>query len=222
MDFIVSFCRILANPFRLRLLREVHDDPEIIVSDLAKRVGALDFVVSAHVRAMAKMGLLDLTPSGRYVHVQLRSPKTLSSSLVGGVVDLLGKTFGSEKAGNPTPCKVWDWLADPDAERTGDWNAVFKRIAYCLTAYTHLRRLLILRYLAQQPRADEETIRDKIGMSPSAVSRQLLKLRRRGLVECVRGEGAQQWQLAPRPTVRFQQELHRIVMALLASSPSQK
>ena len=50
------------------------------------------------------------------------------------------------------------------------------------TAYTHLRRPLLLRMLCEMRSADVATIMQRIGMSQAAASRQTSKLARRGLV----------------------------------------
>jgi DNA-binding transcriptional ArsR family regulator len=64
------------------------------------------------------------------------------------------------------------------------------------TTYTHLRRLLILRYLSAHGGTPIATLAEKIGMSPDAAYRHLDKLLRRGVVVCI-GKAPAHWGVAP-------------------------
>ena len=75
----------------------------------------------------------------------------------------------------------------PDRDAT-DWADVHRAMCFDFTAYTHLRRLLLLRMLCSQERADLETIVREIGMSYTAARRQIDKLSRRGLVNVQRSK----------------------------------
>ena len=67
-----------------------------------------------------------------------------------------------------------------DAQAT--WETVYEAMCFDFTAYTHLRRLMILRFLDRQDSADLARICSEIGMSPMAARRQTDKLIRRGIL----------------------------------------
>ena len=215
MDYIVSLFRALSNELRLGLLRAGHDRPGITVTELAGTLGIPDFLASQHLRVLSDMRLIDLRPSGRSVHVHPpRQPRATRVSLAASVSRLLQSVWQAATKGNLTPDQVWDF-GDDQADAAGDGVEV--RLVFLFTAYTHLRRLLILRHLARNGPARREALAEEIGMSSQAAARQLSKLRRRGLL-CQTGGRGGGWCLVDRPGTPLQAKLHAIVLDALATT----
>src|SRR5579875_2581145 len=74
-DLASSSLRILADPVRLRLLRELpqEDAAEISVGELARRLGVSDTVVSQHLRVLSGAGLVDHRRHGRSAYYYVRT-----------------------------------------------------------------------------------------------------------------------------------------------------
>jgi len=66
--------RVLGDPVRLRLLREVpgEDAADVPVGDLAKRLDVSDTVISQHLRVLAGLGLVGHRRSGRAVYYYVK------------------------------------------------------------------------------------------------------------------------------------------------------
>ncbi|MBM4047891.1 MAG: helix-turn-helix domain-containing protein [Planctomycetes bacterium] len=214
MEFIVALCRLLANELRLRVHFTVAETPDITVNELADKLKIDPSKASDHVRLLADFGVLQTRPSGRFVHLCIRPGETVKNAMARGLNELLLKTW--EKA-NPTPAHVWDWLGLGSQPPAYTWDDLAAKIMSFLTAYTHLRRLLLIRYLATHGPTPLTQLREAIQMSENAAYRQLDKLRRRGLLEVVRVEGCVAWRLVKSPQPPFQRRLHELVTdALLA------
>ena len=104
----------------------------------------------------------------------------------------------------------------PDAERR-EWSVVLRAMCFQFTAYTHLRRLLILRLLLTQGEADLVTIMREIGMSRAAARRHLDKLARRGIVDVCRSEKRSVVRIAGKSRTAFQASLWAAVRDYLTS-----
>ena len=216
MDPLICLFRALANVTRLRVLMVVSRRPGATVGDVVEEVASTEPVVSKHLSLLASLGLVDTAPSGRVVHVRLAS-RGRCSEVSAKVLSILTSAWGSGPKANSTLSNVWNWVVADGEELPPSWEAVFERMAFVFTAYTHLRRLLILRHLARNGPVRQDALAEAIGMSPPAASRQLSKLRRRGLVERAGDGGNGAWRLVPRPQSRFQARVHRAVVdALLA------
>ena len=216
MDFTVVLFRALASAARLRLLFLVHSKPSTTVRELAEACGASEQVTSRHLRMLADLGLLDARPSGRAVHLHPPRPEQSRTALSREVVRLVTQVW-QRAEGNSTLLRVWNSVAGSEGGAPGEVEALFQRLVFAFTAYTHLRRLLILRYLADRGATSQERLADEIGMSAPATTRQLAKLHRRGLVTRS-GPGAHgPWELAPSPAPPFQRALHAAVMASLTA-----
>ena len=218
MDLIVSLFRALANELRLRMFATVHARPGITVSDLGVQLGVPDFLISQHLRVLADMGLLDARPSGRFVHVHPPPATSVRSGLVSSVSQCLAPLLVADRDGNLTPDQVWDSGQHPTCDAA---PSVFARLIFLFTAYTHLRRLLLLRCLAQKGPTPRDTLTEEIGMSSAAAARQLSKLERRGLVTRTQGTGGT-WELVASPGTPAQQALHCLVMDVLVPAPQER
>jgi len=214
MDFIVLLCRLLANELRLRIHFAVARSPEIAVTQLADEVRVDRPKVSDHVKLLAEVRLLETRPSGRFVRVSVPTGESVSNALARGSNELLSETW-RRMEGNSTRAHVWNWLGISHDPTSKKWDAVAARMVFFLTGYTHLRRLLIIRHLALHGPATQTQMSQVIRMSPNAASRQLDKLRRRGLMEQVRVDEGTAWQLVRSPGPPFQRRLHELVLSML-------
>jgi len=215
VDEVVALFRAVASDPRLRILRQVDRSRDLTVGELSARVDIPQPLASRDVRVLAGVGLLDARPSGRRVHLFIPKRAAARDDLVGTLNDLLSQLWLGLGEANPTHINVWDWLGiDPRDEEETEWESVAGRLILFSTAYTHLRRLLLLRELARKGPALQDQLLLQIGMSPSAVSRQLTKLRVRGLVECVSVDNGSRWRLC-KPEPVLQRRMHQEVMRTL-------
>jgi len=73
-DTVSTMLRVLGDPVRLRLLREVpaEDAANVPVGELARRLDVSDTVVSQHLRVLAGLGLVGHRRSGRAVYYYVK------------------------------------------------------------------------------------------------------------------------------------------------------
>ena len=171
-------CRALANMHRLSCLKTVIEQPLMSVEDVASATGLPANKVSMHLRALQSRGLLQALRQSRWVRYQPQP-----DPLVPSAPPILS------------------------ALQTALRSRPEKEIVQTLTAFTHPRRLSILRCLQLQPAIPEEALSISTQISPPALWRHLKKLENRGLV--VRTEEG--WRLHPRPT-----RLTDVFLALIA------
>lgn len=147
-------CRVLANLRRRRILALLLRTAPLAVADISAACGLTPPRASVHLRALQARGLVEGTPHGRHVLYCPRADPRVSRS-------------------EPLLAIVRRSLQRPDDDRT--WMRAF-------TAFTHARRLRVLRALAQGP-ADADDLVRRCHISRPALYRHLHKLTRRGLVE---------------------------------------
>ena len=151
-------CRVLANEKRLLCLKAVLEQPGSSVGDIAERVCISEALASELLRALQARGLIQANRQSRWVYY---SPKP--DPLVIGARPLLEAL---KKA----------LLVEGKSEN---------ELIHTLTAFTHPRRLEILRCLQK---ADDDTSVDDLSASTRislpALYRHLVKLTARGLVSC--------------------------------------
>ena len=175
MDFVVRLFRTLANVQRLQLVQYLLGHPSSTVSQTATALSLPLHDASRHLKRLFEVGVLEGRPSGRYVlstfpdaqgarHPVLREVRRLLTAHLGeDQLDAAARAVGLEGSA-PT------------------WQEVHDAMCFEFTAFTHLRRLLILRRLCENgPTALDEIVRG-VGMSEMAARRQLDKLARRGLI----------------------------------------
>jgi len=216
MDFVVAVFRILASEGRLRMHRFVATGSELKITDLATLMKMAQPLVSRDVGEMASVRLLETRPSGVFVHATVPPPRPYQHAVVRLVNGLLRDLWLAMEGGNSEHINVRDWLALPAEQASGvpTWKTVARRLVFFFTAYTHLRRLLILRELDRSGTCTQRQLCDTIGMSPTATSRQLSKLHRRGLVTRLTDQGEERWRLA-QPPGGLQGQIHSAVMEVL-------
>ena len=148
-------CRVLANKTRLRILRELCLCPEQRVSDIGRRLGLSSSLASQSLRALNARGLLAARRVGPLVCYSLCANRSIPNSV--RLLKAIQKTFAADK--NP-------------------YENIFKYS----TAFTHPRRILIIKALSKRPVQLEE-IAFKTNIPFSALARHLRKLAARGFLK---------------------------------------
>ncbi|GAC67359.1 ArsR/SmtB family transcription factor [Gordonia soli] len=79
---------LLSDPTRLRLLVEMHADPDLPVAELAQRVGITENAASQSLRALRDQGWVETQRTGRTVHYRV-----VADAIVHRILhDILGAT----------------------------------------------------------------------------------------------------------------------------------
>ena len=172
MEFIATLFRALANRTRIRILRLLVVLGETTVSDIAAATSVRLSRTSAHLRALVAVGLLWRRRSGRVVDYGLA--ERASHPVTATVLQSLTRIFGTVTATDP------DLVAA--ADQAGSATCSDAALFACFTAFTHPRRLQIIRHLAVKGTATSGELSCALSMSPSAVQRHVEKLQRRGFV----------------------------------------
>lgn len=176
-------CRVLANRRRLACLRAVLQSPGSTVGEVAAAAVLPEDQASLCLRALQARGLLHGSRVSRWVHYY-PAPDPLvpvAAPLLDAVRHALLKT----RMGAP-------------------------QIISCLTAFTHPRRLSILRTLLRGGQVSFTGLARAGQMSEAALFRHLMKLSVRGVVV----EEDDKWALNPSPSA-----LTRAFLSLIASHP---
>ena len=176
MEFIVQIFRALANYSRIRLLRLLCVLGELNASRIAKAASLRPADLSNHLGRLAAVGLVWRRRSGRFVLYRLGERSR--HRVVAAALRALHNVFRGLRVRDPRR------VADADQARSpvSSDQALFA----CFTAFTHPRRLQILRYLVRQGSAQLLELAGQLSMSARACSRHLDKLERRGFVRRVR------------------------------------
>jgi DNA-binding MarR family transcriptional regulator len=146
-------CRVIACGTRLRLLQRIAADGPACVTALARRCRLSRFVATQSLRALQARGLLRATRTSRWVVYDLQTDPAVRHA-----ADVQQAVLA--------------------AFRRGETHADIRRAA---TAFTHERRLLLVRALAAGPSTAPALAR-RCAMSPNALYRHAAKLERRGLL----------------------------------------
>lgn len=173
-------CRVLANAGRIRCLKAVLEWPRSTVGEVARRAAVAETVASEHLRALQARGLILASRESRWVRY---SPDP--DPLVKGARNLLAAMRRVLLA---------EGRSETDVIRS-------------LTAFTHPRRLEMLRCLQCVESALPESLSASTRISQPALSRHLAKLEARQLV-CRDGP---RWRLA-----RGSGRLEKTLLSLLA------
>lgn len=176
-------CRVLANAHRLACLKAVLQHPGGCVGEIATQIGAGMVQTSLSLRMLQARGLLSARRDSRWVryHPEPDPLVPAATPILGG----LRRAIMHDKT--PT-----------------------KQILRCMTAFTHPRRLVILRFLQNRQAVTSETLVAKCRISAPALYRHLKKLQARGLVS----SQDNRWTLC-----RRQCALTRVFLALIAHDP---
>jgi len=172
VEYLVQLFRALANHNRIRILRVLCVLGETNVSGLARATGLLLPLVSDHLRILTAAGLTWRRRSGRRVFY--RPPEKARNTVVATVWTGLRRVFSSVPSTDPK--RVAD--SKQAHSRTRSDRALFA----CFTAFTHPRRLQIIRHLSHRRTAVLGELTTELSMSARACLRHIDKLERRGFV----------------------------------------
>jgi len=151
-------CRVIACETRLRLLWQIFTEGELSVNPARVLVGISQPSASAQLRALADRGLI--IPRREDMRVIYRAEANRAMSFAPELLDTLRICF--------------------------DRSMSFKTMIWQATAFTHERRIEVIRALKQTPLSFAPLL-EATGMSSTALSRHVDKLERRGFVK--RSEG---------------------------------
>jgi len=161
-------CRALANLERLGVFQHLLKNPDQAVSDVAAALQLSESHASQILRTLNARGLLGARRDHRWVYYRVAPDPSIPESAP--LIRAIKRTF--------------DTLDEPE-------QSIFRDA----TAFTHPRRVLIVRTLAIQGSLTPHQIRSSTGISRQALDRHFHKLRARGFVK----RAGDQWELA-RPT----------------------
>jgi len=175
LEIIVRIMRTIACRQRLAIISRVMRVGESAPVDLARELKMARNVVSTHLRSLAGAGLLVRRRSGVWLYCTAESAYG-EEALSGRILAWLKEVFGGPSAsGDDSGVReLRDYVeAVCDA---GLYDLVFD----AATAFTDVRRLQILRRIADTGPAGLKTLRSELTMSLQAVGRHTDKLIRRG------------------------------------------
>lgn len=148
-------CRVLACETRLEMLWLLFEKSELCVSELARLTGTTSHNASTQLRALNARGLI--TPRREKLRVLYRAEANAETVSAPVLLEALRAAFAKK-----TPL-----------------GTVF----HICTAFTHPRRIEIVRSLTKAPQQTFGELLEATGMSPSALWIHLEKLSRRGFVK---------------------------------------
>jgi len=152
-------CRVLANANRLRILRSLIRESPRTVSAVSGIVHLRESVASDYLRLLQSRGLIQCERRGRYVFYSDRSDPAVSHA--GILLSALRNVLSSKRM-------------------------PLESVVFTLTAFTHPRRVLIVKLLSASALRTKELQRSAC-ISEPALARHLAKLRRRSIVAWKRG-----------------------------------
>jgi len=179
MEPTVRLFRVLANHRRLRILRMLAVLGELRVSELAGATRLHIATVSSHLLALSTCGVVWRRRSGGAVYYRLAdapaNPLTLEA------LSILTQVFRRVRERDPPAVAACDQASSKEYSDA----ALFK----LFTAFTHPRRLQIIRHLAEHDACCQTTLVVELAMSPTALSRHMEKLTRRGIIAMKKSKG---------------------------------
>jgi DNA-binding MarR family transcriptional regulator len=207
-DILVHVCRTIACYPRLKILALLANKPEISPTELARELKMPLPKISDHLRRLSAAGLIQRRPSGVRCYCVAKSPYG-ETALSGKLSRWLFRVLREHSSDKSSSSAKRNGTSRP-AESTPEliFNAA--------TAFTHLRRVQILRHLQARGEGDSETMTTKLKMSLPALSRHCAKLARRGVL--VSEETADGWKcrLGDRPKTPIHQEMFEMIRSVLA------
>ena len=211
MDFLIRLFRTLAFERRLQVVQLVFQQPGITLHQVQSELCMPEPDASKHMKLLSAHGVIDSRPSGKYLLASPAIPAKTSHVLLKRVRLLLEKLLKEDTLVEAAQA-VCPGVDD------ADWSDVLNAMCFELTAYTHLRRLLIIRMVSKQRQADLLTIMGLIGMSHSAARRHTDKLIRRGVLCAARTGNRHLVQIPANFTTPFRGSLFAAVRDHLAGS----
>ena len=150
-------CRALANRKRLELLKRVIEQEPVSVEALAPQVGISVCTCSQWLRLLNSRGLLSVVRQGRWVYYSSGADPAVKQS-----AEILTAIRIALR-----PCTT-----------TADYDCILK----ALTAFTHPRRIQIVKVIYASGDASETLLMQTCHISKPALFRHLQKLAQRSLV----------------------------------------
>ena len=204
-ELIVRVFRTVACHTRLRIISRLFEGEEALPSQLARDLRLRRDLVSSHLARLASVGLIQRRRSGARCHcaaVSAYSDRTLSGQVVAWLREALAAPLPRSAAGARRGARAPWALADAA-------NVVFD----AATAFTSVRRVQILRRLAQGDGVSVSKLMRELSMSDAAVSRHMGKLVRRGYVCAAHSGRPLAYRLAPDAKTPHHSRLFDIVRA---------
>jgi len=192
-EITVAVARAVACRTRLRILSHLSHVEELTPTRLARELGISLELLCTHLRRLAFTGLLTRRRSATWCYCRPESAygsRTLSGGLALWLYATLSDPAGSLKKAGCQP---------KGAVAAGGEEKVLHRVIFeAATAFTHPRRLQLLRRLRSGP-AEVVTLTSELRMSESALSRHAGKLLRRGYIEVERHGRLVRYRTARKP-----------------------
>jgi len=178
-ELIVRVMRAVACATRLRVLSCLAGVEELPPSKLARELHIARGLLAVHLARLAAAGLVQRRRSGTWCYCSARSPYgegTLSGEVAAWLRGALARGGGTADAAARRDRRSLAAEPLPKAHRL---------VFHAATAFTHPRRIHILRRLAAGGALDVPTLTRDLKMSQAAVGRHLEKLIRRGYVRAL-------------------------------------
>ena len=174
-------CRVLASPNRLCCLKAVLNVPGRTVEDVAAAVGLTEPKTSLALRALQSRGILSSKRRSRWAHYHPESDPAVVAA---------GPFLDAAKGA----------LIDNRMSEQDFRNA--------MQAYTHPRRIAIVRAVAHADNLQPADLCEMLDISPEALARHLRKLKALGVVQLTRKGCA-----LAKPGSDFAKALLRIILS---------
>ncbi|MBM4034160.1 MAG: helix-turn-helix transcriptional regulator [Planctomycetes bacterium] len=205
-ELIARVLRTVACVPRLRILSRLGGGEELTVKRLASDLGVRPDLACIHLARLAAVGLVKRRRSGRKCYCAAGSPYG-PGTLSGEVAAWLGTALPSE--GSP-PRRA---LPSGSRKRPGadGLPQVYRVVFDAATAFTHPRRIQILRRLSSSTPAPAREFTSELRMSGPALNRHLAKLIRRQYISPSREGKEVSYRLAPAPKTPYHALLMEIV-----------
>ncbi len=147
-------CRALANRTRLRILRRLIEKPVLCVSDIAKIESLSETVASQNLKLLHEHDFINPNPVSKWVYYHISNFKESSYASI---------------------------LFKPLKKRISASRVQEGALIHIFTAYTHPRRIDIVKSLQTEPKTFEQLIKT-CDISGQALYRHLNKLIARGIL----------------------------------------
>jgi len=185
MERIVYVFRALASRPRMLILRSLVAEEERSVSAIETWSGLAMNSLCTHLRILATAGLVWRRRSGGSVFYRLAEEPT--SPVTRSALDVVHRAF---KGGSATS----------GATRRGRAQVagIEEELFAVFTAFTHPRRIQILRHLDAHGETTADVLSETLSMSANAAARHLSKLSSRGFIVKRAGEGRALYAMAER------------------------
>lgn len=187
----MQVARAVACRARLRILSRLARQEEVAPTALAAELKMPLPVVCVHLRRLSSAGLIQRRRSAAWCYGVARSPygpQTFSGRVASWLFELLRNPENSLRQ-----------CGDDAARKPGAATAELRLhdlLFEAATAFANVRRLQILRRLAERGPSDGADLCGALKMSPAALSRHGSKLMRRGYVTAQRHGGGLRYELA--------------------------